>query len=579
MAAYDLRRKGHRIRLARQSMDLLLLLLEHRQELVSREDMAKRLWGSEVFTDPDAGIHTAILKIRQVLGDSRESPRFVETVPGRGYRFIAPVEVVTQVPPQISPALVVAPERLPGAVTRFIVLPFRLLRPDAEIDFLGFSLADAITNSLSSLESLVVRSSLAAARFAVDVPDLTAIASELNVDVLLTGTLLRAGDQLRVSVQLVEAPGGGLIRSDTSQVPIGDLFRLQDDLSRRIVEWLALPLSGRERRALGHDVPASAKAYEFYLRANQLSQDPASLDVARDMYLQSVQADPQYAPAWARLGHLYRVTGKLRGERDTLGRAESALNRALALNPDLSMAERVLAQIEVDYGRAQDAMVRLIRRASSRSSDPELFAALVHVCRYCGLLQASLAAHERARRLDPNVQTTVQVTLLMGGDFLRAAAEPGGYAASGGIALAIAGHPDAIRLCRKESETLHIAKMTTVAKLFDEQVAMLEGTGNIGALQSAAEAVIAGGLRDPEALFFLALRLAHFGGEDRAVEILADVVDRGYFPYETFTRNPWLDPLRNRTDFLEIVRKAEHRHREARGVFIQAGGEALLGVG
>ena len=560
-------------------MDLLLLLLEHRQELVSREDMAKRLWGSEVFTDPDAGIHTAILKIRQVLGDSRESPRFVETVPGRGYRFIAPVEVVTQVPPQISPALVVAPERLPGAVTRFIVLPFRLLRPDAEIDFLGFSLADAITNSLSSLESLVVRSSLAAARFAVDVPDLTAIASELNVDVLLTGTLLRAGEQLRVSVQLVEAPGGGLIRSDTSQVPIGDLFRLQDDLSRRIVEWLALPLSGRERRALGHDVPASAKAYEFYLRANQLSQDPASLDVARDMYLQSVQADPQYAPAWARLGHLYRVTGKLRGERDTLGRAESALNRALALNPDLSMAERVLAQIEVDYGRAQDAMVRLIRRASSRSSDPELFAALVHVCRYCGLLQASLAAHERARRLDPNVQTTVQVTLLMGGDFLRAAAEPGGYAASGGIALAIAGHPDAIRLCRKESETLHIAKMTTVAKLFDEQVAMLEGTGNIGALQSAAEAVIAGGLRDPEALFFLALRLAHFGGEDRAVEILADVVDRGYFPYETFTRNPWLDPLRNRTDFLEIVRKAEHRHREARGVFIQAGGEALLGVG
>ena len=140
-------------------------------------------------------------------------------------------------------------ERLPGPVTRFIVLPFRLLRPDAEIDFLGFSLADAITNSLSSLESLVVRSPLAAARFAVDVPDLTAIASELNVDVLLTGTLLRAGEQLRVSVQLVEAPGGGLIRSDTSQVPIGDLFRLQDDLSRRIVESLALPLSGRESGA------------------------------------------------------------------------------------------------------------------------------------------------------------------------------------------------------------------------------------------------------------------------------------------------------------------------------------------
>ena len=94
VAAYELRRSGHRIRSARQPMDLLLLLLERRQELVSREDIAKRLWGPDVFTDLDAGIRTAILKIRQVLGDSRESPRFVETVPGKGYRFVAPVEVV-----------------------------------------------------------------------------------------------------------------------------------------------------------------------------------------------------------------------------------------------------------------------------------------------------------------------------------------------------------------------------------------------------------------------------------------------------------------------------------------------------
>src|SRR5438094_2599815 len=115
MAAYELRRSGHRIRLARQPMDLLLLLLEHRQELVSREDMAKRLWGADVFTDPDAGIHTAILKIRQVLGDSRESPRFVETVPGRGYRFIAPVEVVAQLPPQISRR-----HNLPAELTSFV---------------------------------------------------------------------------------------------------------------------------------------------------------------------------------------------------------------------------------------------------------------------------------------------------------------------------------------------------------------------------------------------------------------------------------------------------------------------------
>ena len=105
-------------------MDLLLLLLEHRQELVSREEMAKRLWGPDVFTDLDAGIHTAILKIRQVLGDSRESPRFIETVAGKGYRFVAPVEVVAQSPPQVSPAVEAGSARLPD--TRRHNLPAEL---------------------------------------------------------------------------------------------------------------------------------------------------------------------------------------------------------------------------------------------------------------------------------------------------------------------------------------------------------------------------------------------------------------------------------------------------------------------
>jgi tetratricopeptide (TPR) repeat protein len=441
------------------------------------------------------------------------------------------------------------------------------------------SLADAIANSLSSLESMVVRSPLAAARFASEVPDLGTIAREFNVDVVVTGTLVRVGEQLRAAVQLVEAPGGTLIWSDTPQVPVDDLFRLQDDLGRRMVESLALPLSGREQRALGHDVPASAKAYEFYLRANQLGRDPESLDIARGLYEQSVQADPRYAPAWARLGHLYRVIGKFRSDPDTVSRAQAALNRALELNPDLSMADRTYAQIEVDDGRAQDAMVRLVRRASSRSSDPELFAGLVHVCRYCGLLQASLLAHERAQRLDPNVRTSVQYTFFMAGDYVRAAAEPPGYASAGGLALAMIGHADAVGRIRQEAETLRVAGMKGFARLYDELIALLEGAGNTAGLESATEAVIAGGLRDPEGLYCLANSLAHFGREDRAVAIMAEVVDRGYFPYPTFIRDPWLDPLRHRSDFTETVAKAERGHQQARSAFIEAGGEALFGIG
>ena len=120
-AAYELRRRGTAFRLARQPMELLLLLLERRQELVSREDIAKRLWGPDVFTDFDAGIRTAILKIRQVLGDSRESPRFVETVPGKGYRFVAPVEVVLSRAPR-RPRLL---SRLPSVCPTRVVTTCR----------------------------------------------------------------------------------------------------------------------------------------------------------------------------------------------------------------------------------------------------------------------------------------------------------------------------------------------------------------------------------------------------------------------------------------------------------------------
>ena len=134
---------------------------------------------------------------------------------------------------------------LARALTRLVVLPFRVLRPDPETDFLAFSLPDAIATSLSGIGSLIVRSSATAARFAGEAPDLKALAAEADVDRVVMGTLLRSGDQLRAAAQLVEAPGGTLLTSHTVQSSLGDLFRLQDDIARRVVEALSLPLTGR----------------------------------------------------------------------------------------------------------------------------------------------------------------------------------------------------------------------------------------------------------------------------------------------------------------------------------------------
>ena len=136
------------------------------------------------------------------------------------------------------------PRAMARALTRVVVLPFRVLRPDPDIDFLAFSLPDAITTSLAGMGSLIVRSSATAARFAGEAPDIKVLAVEADVDRVVMGTLLRSGDQLRAATQLVEAPEGTLLTSHTVQSPLGDLFRMQDDIARRVVEGLALPLTG-----------------------------------------------------------------------------------------------------------------------------------------------------------------------------------------------------------------------------------------------------------------------------------------------------------------------------------------------
>jgi serine/threonine protein kinase len=308
-------------------------------------------------------------------------------------------------------------------LTRLVVLPFRVLRADPETDFLAFSLPDAIATSLAGIESLVVRSSATAARFDRGSPDLKAVAAEADVDMVVLGTLLRSGDEVRAAAQLVEAPAGTLLASRTVQASLGDLFRLQDDVVRGVVEALSLPLAGRGRPTA--DTPRSARAYEFYLRGNDLARDTYDrMPLARDLYLQCVEQDPGFAPAWAKLGRCHMIIGKyIEDASGNYERSEKAFQRALELSPELSVAHRFHSHLQADMGKARQAMVTLLEQAARHSNDPDLLAGLVHVCRYCGLFEQSLAAHDEARRLDPNIPTSFEQTLLMAGDFDRLLAQ------------------------------------------------------------------------------------------------------------------------------------------------------------
>src|SRR5262245_21847125 len=206
----ELRLNGDLVKVAPQPLKVLELLVRRSSEVLTRNEIREHVWCNDTFVDFEQGLNFCIRQIREALGDAADTPRFIETLPRRGYRFLMPVNAVDG--------------GRPASVTRLIVLPLRMLRADPDTEFLAFSIPDALTASLAGLESLVVRSSMAAARFAGDgqPADAKKIAAEADVDVIVTGTLLRAGDQVRVMSQLTDAATGTLLWSDAAQAPMGD---------------------------------------------------------------------------------------------------------------------------------------------------------------------------------------------------------------------------------------------------------------------------------------------------------------------------------------------------------------------
>jgi DNA-binding winged helix-turn-helix (wHTH) protein/tetratricopeptide (TPR) repeat protein len=558
----ELRQHGDVVKLAPQPLKVLELLVRRSGKILTRNEIREHVWCGDTFVDFEQGLNFCIRQIREALGDTAHAPRFVETIPRRGYRFLMPVKAADEVEPV--------------QLTRLIVLPFRMLRPDADTEFLAFSLPDAITGSLAGLDSLVVRSSVAAGRFVVDkeAPDPKKIAVEADVDVIVTGAVMRAGDAVRVSAQLTDASTGTLLWSDTAQAPVGDLFRLQDDLTQHIVASLSLPLTSRDQQRLQRDVPASARAYDFFLRGNQLSYDSKQWSVARDLYLRAVEEDSRYAPAWARLGRIHHVMAKYleTGTRDGFDRAEAAFRRALELNPELTMAHKLFAQLEVDLGRARDAMTRLIERA--QSADAELLAGLVSACRYCGLLDASVAAHDRAATLEPRVRTSVPHTWFLQGDYARVAASRiAEYPYIVALSLSALGRSD------QALPALRDLEQATRTRLRDFAVAartLIEGRADESL--AAVRRILASDFRDPEGLFYLSRHLARLNEGEPAVDLLQRVVAGGFFCYPAMASDPWLDPLRKKPAFTKLLREAETRHREASTLFTQSGGDRTLGA-
>jgi tetratricopeptide (TPR) repeat protein len=293
------------------------------------------------------------------------------------------------------------------------------------------------------------------------------------------------------------------------------------------------------------------------------------------LYERCVALDPRYAPAWARLGRVRWLVGKFsEAQAKELVEGRSAIERALELNPDLPLAHNLYTNIQVDQGYAMDAMRRLLKRLRSSKTDPELLAGLTHASRYCGLLQASLEGDRQARRLDPNIQTTVTHTYFAMGDYQSALEVVGrdfGYFVP--LRLAMLGRVEEAITLLKEKESAVSERLGRVFMI--SLRALLEG--NREASLKASDEIMNGPFKDPEGEYYLARQLAFLNDIGRATHVLKRTVDGGYFCYPQMASDPWLDPVRGDAEFKRILERAQALHQEALEVFKAEGGPRLLG--
>jgi len=451
----------------------------------------------------------------------------------------------------------------PPAATRVIVLPFRMLRRDDDLEFLAYALPDAIVGSLAGIGSLVVRSSLTASQYGSGPIDLARVAADQDVNAIVTGTILASAGRLRVSAQLTEMPSASVKWSHSTETSLDDIFGVQDELTRKIMRSLSGPMTDSDSRALRKDVPQSPAAYEFFLRANRQAHTPAGWYVARDLYRRSLDEDPKFAPAWARLGRTLWLIAKYTEEPgDNWSEAGVALQRAIELNPDLSLAHRYYAEIEIEGEQTIDSLKRLMERVKARPNDAELRTALAKALRYTGLLQESLAEFDRVRKLDPGMITSVTHTWFMLGDYERAHAEVRrDIFYMGPLTLAMLGREDEAKALLRDAlasdpDPQYRAYHQSVLGTLERNRAMaLEGIEKIVAHN-----------RDPEAWFYQVRSLAKIGENEKALDQL-ERVSRSFFPVYAFEHDPWLEPLRDSPRFASILAAARKRHEEARAVW------------
>jgi TolB-like protein/DNA-binding winged helix-turn-helix (wHTH) protein/Flp pilus assembly protein TadD len=401
--AGELRKHGSKLRLQGQPLQVLAALLTHAGDVVTREDLSSKIWPADTFVDFDHSLHNAVARIREALGDSAEMPRYVETLPRRGYRFIAPVEGIPAQSPVHSAqseapldlklrksraflaaaiiALVVIgsaalvtrlatrPTNAAPRTHSIAVLPLDNLSGDPSEDFFADGMTDQLITDLAKVGSVRVVSRTSVQHYKGTKKSLPEIARELNVDDIVEGSVIRSGQRVRVTAQLVQASTDRHLWAETYDRDLGDVLMLQGEVADSIAQQVRAQLTPEQQAQLRLAQPVNPAAYDDYLRGrlyftNEFTK-PDSLRKAQHHFGESIQKDPGFALAYAGLADTYvflAFSGAL--QKDQAYRSsKKALAKALELDDNIGEAHDTLGVLSWRFDWDWDAAEREFDRA------------------------------------------------------------------------------------------------------------------------------------------------------------------------------------------------------------------------
>lgn len=580
--------KGENISVEPQVFNLIVYLIEHKDRLVTREEILDKVWHGKVVSDTSISNH--IKSARKVLGDDGQKQQVIKTFHSRGYQFIPDTKIVKQVDNTrfssiIKKSFYIFVIVLVIAVVLFMllapiykttnkieqshqiiaILPFSNTKPDDDSNYLGFALANQIIGDLSYLQNYTIRPSSSVRKYSNQIFDPIELGKKLNVDYVLTGNYLKENSIIRLNVELIDITSNEILWQEHIEVNYSNTFELQDIVASKVAKGLngKFSLFGNNNRHT--DIPNNSLAYEYYLRSLSYPLTIKGDQLAIAMLNNSIELEQGYAPSHVEIGRrLNRLAIYGLGQEDDFLQAKNHLITALSLNPESLEALRNLATFYVETGEILKAIEMTQNMLKINPTHGDAYFSIAYIYRYAGLLDESIIMAEKALTLDP--KNTKYSTL--GVNYYN------------------------LGLYDKAMQTFELIKDTpyglmwqgfTYHRLGEDQKAIVNFTqlkqmkagdfytyiaiANIAIVSNKKEQGLSAlskleqsNVNDAEALYYWSSFYAALDDQVGSIRLLKKAVKQGYFNLPFMLNDHFFDSMRTNEEYKKILLTAEKKH-------------------